>query len=462
MLSMFVRSVDPRTGNLIKEIPCSSKTDVNAALEKARIAQKSWSSIDKSERIRILQQVEMLFQRDKEEMLDLIQSEGGFPRKEIAGAFAGALRGVGYYADICQKKLPPEIVLDPALWPNTNAKVEYVPHGVIGHIGIWNYPFWQTMITAIPALMVGNAIVFKPSEHTTLTGLKIAETFKLAGLPDGLFTVVVGGKEIGEEMVRSDFDAIVFTGGLETGLSIAHSSGIKPLILELSGNDPGIVCDDADMTQAVRGIANGTFGHGGQVCVRVKRVYVTEKTADRFIKEFLEIVDRIDVREKVGPLIMEEARAKVHSSVGSLIKNGAKLLRGGEYIDGPGFYYKPTVLLIEQEKEVDLDNEIFGPVCPIVIVKDEAEAIRKANASRFGLGASIWTTDQKKGRVIASKLEAGTIWINECGRTLTGGENFQGWKSSGIATSQDRLSMFLKKRTLVHHTTCEPRDHWMK
>jgi acyl-CoA reductase-like NAD-dependent aldehyde dehydrogenase len=459
---MSVRSIDPRTGVLIKEIPCSSKDDVRSALDKARVSQKAWSSLGAEGRIDVLRRAESLFQRDKEIIIDLIQSEGGFPRKEIAGAFAGALRGVEYYADLSLKKQAPGIVLDQASWPNTEVHVEYVPHGVIGHIGIWNYPFWQTMITAIPALIAGNAMVFKPSEHTTLTGLRIAQTLKEAGLPDGVFTVLVGGKDVGEEMVRSDFDAIVFTGGIDTGLSILHSSGIRPLIMELSGNDPGIVCGDANVTQAARGIANGTFGHGGQVCIRVKRLYLVESIADKFLKEFLEVVDRIDVKEKVGPLIREEARANVHHSVQMLIAGGAKLLRGGEYIDGPGFYYKPTVLTIEKGTNVDLGREIFGPVCPIVIVKDEDEAIRRANDSRYGLGASIWTSDPEKGRVIASRMETGTVWINECGRTLTGGENFHGWKSSGIATSQDRLSMFLKKRTLIHHTTCEPRDHWMK
>jgi len=138
------------------------------------------------------------------------------------------------------------------------------------------------------------------------------------------------------------------------------------------------------------------------------------------------------------------------------------LLRGGNKIEGSGFYYQPTVLLIESGADIDLDEEIFGPVCPIVIVKDENEAIQLANRSKYGLGASIWTKDMDEGRTIASKLEAGTVWINECGRTLTGGENFQGWKSSGLATSQDRLSMFLKKRTVICHTTCEPRETWMK
>ncbi|QLH73995.1 MAG: aldehyde dehydrogenase family protein [Methanomassiliicoccales archaeon] len=457
---MFVRSIDPRNGKLVAETPCTRPEDVQTVLAKAKKAQKAWASMERSHRIEVLRRAEEIFQRDKEEIIDLIQREGGFPRRDIAGAYAGALRGVEYYAEQYSKRGVRKLELDQNSLPSTEAEVEFVPHGVIGHIGIWNYPFWQTMITAIPALMVGNAIVFKPSEHTTLTGLRIEKALKEAGIPDNVFNVVVGGKEIGEEMVRSDFDAIVFTGGIETGLSIIRNAGIKPLILELSGNDPGIVCDDADIVQAARGIANGTFSHGGQVCIRIKRVYVTRTVADEFLEEFLKVVDRIDVKERVGPLIREEARTSVHASVISLIEKGAKLLRGGRYIEGEGYYYEPTVLLVD--RSIDIDKEIFGPVCPIIIVDNEEEAIELANRSRYGLGATVWSSDRTKARAMASKLEAGTVWINECGRTLTGGEYFQGWKCSGIATSQDRLSMFMKKRTIIHNTSCEPRGHWMK
>lgn len=459
---MFVRSIDPRTGTLIKETECSGLDDVTGALLRARAAQPRWQMLGAEGRIEIMRNVERSFQQEKERLADLIQSEGGYPRRDVMGAYVGALRGVEYYAERMLKGNESQFALDQTSWPNTTATIQLVPHGVIGHIGIWNYPFWQTMITAIPALIAGNAIVFKPSELTTLTGLRIAELLHQAGVPEDVFIPLVGGKEVGQAMVRADFDALVFTGSVRTGLDIMHHSGVKPLILELSGNDPAIVCSDADIEQCARGIANGTFSHGGQVCIRIKRVYVVKDVAERFLERFLSLVRSIDVREQVGPLIREEARENVHRMVREAIDKGAKLLHGGRYLEGPGYYYEPTVLLVELGQEVRFDEEIFGPVCPIIIVEDESEALSHANDSRYGLGATIWTSDVIKGNVMASHMEAGTIWINECGRTLTGGEYFQGWKDSGMASSQDRLSRFLKKRAIIHHCSSAPREHWMK
>jgi acyl-CoA reductase-like NAD-dependent aldehyde dehydrogenase len=459
---MHVRSIDPRTGQLVREMPSAEQGDVHEALARARTAQKEWAARPKEARISVLREAERIFTSEREDMVSLIQSEGGFPRRDIIGAYNSALRGVEYYAERYRTLTTIEFPLDDVAWSDTRADIEFLPHGVIAHIGIWNYPFWQTMITAIPALMVGNAIVFKPSEHTTLTGMRIAELLHQAGVPKDIFIPLAGGREIGREMVRADFDATVFTGGVQTGLDILHNSNVKPLVLELSGNDPGIVCADADIDQAARGIAYGSLFHAGQVCIRVKRVYVVSSVADRFLEQLMGIVRRIDVRERIGPLISEGSREKVQRQVDEAIAQGAELLHGGKAIEGPGYYFEPTVLLVRQGREVDLDHEIFGPVCPIIIVRDDEEALRRANDSIYGLGATIWSQNGIKAREMASQLEAGTIWINECCRTITCGEYLQGWKSSGLASAQDRLSMFLRKRTVVHHHSSAPRDHWFK
>jgi len=459
---MFVRSIDPRSGQLVKETACTYPHDVPAIMAKAKAAQRSWAALPKQARIDVMLNAETIFTRERDALLNIIQSEGGFPKKGSMGAYNSALKGFAYYVQQYQQLDAKPFPLDPKAWVDTEATIQYVPHGVIGHIGIWNYPFWQTMITAIPALLVGNAVVFKPSEYTTLTGLRIAQLWHEAGVPEGVFVPVVGGPELGRELVRSDFDALVFTGGVNTGMDIIRNGGIKPMILELSGNDPAIICSDADLDQAVRGVANGTFSHGGQVCIRVKRVYVVESLAEKFIHLMVDIARRLDVREQVGPLIREDSRAKVHAAVQKAVASGAMLMYGGVRLEGPGYYYMPTVLVVRKDVDVRFDDEIFGPVCPIIIVKDEDEAVRLANDSKYGLGATVWTSDQEKGQRIAAQIEAGTVWINECGRTLTGGDYFQGWKSSGIASSSDRLGLFLKKRAVIHHRSCQPRDHWMK
>ena len=459
---MFVRSIDPRTGDLVKEIASSSVEDVASALHRARLAQLDWASRPKEERMEVMRNAESIFIRERDALVDIIQSEVGLPRKGSLGAYNSALRGFVHYPEQYRLLQEKQIPLDQKVWADTDAHIEFVPHGVIGHIGIWNYPFWQTMITAIPALLCGNAVVFKPSEHTTLTGMRIAELWHEAGVPNDVFSVLVGGAEIGKAMAKTDFDALVFTGGISTGLDIIRNAGVKPLLLELSGNDPAIVCADADIEQAARGIANGTFSHGGQVCIRIKRVYVVESVASKFIERLLDIAKRLNVKEQVGPLIRKEAREQVHAQVSNAVSAGAELRCGGVMLEGPGYYYSPTVLLARLGKHVRFDEEIFGPVCQITIVKDEEEGLRLANDSRYGLGATVWTADADKGRILASRLDAGTVWINECGRTLNCGDYFQGWKSSGIASSSDRLGLFLKKKAVIQNRSCAPREFWMK
>ncbi|OPY30906.1 MAG: NAD(P)-dependent glyceraldehyde-3-phosphate dehydrogenase [Methanomassiliicoccales archaeon PtaU1.Bin124] len=459
---MSVRSVDPRTGKLVMEIASSTQHDVADALCRAKAAQQGWASRSKNERMEIIRGAEEVFTKERDMVVDIIQSEIGLPKRGSLGAYNSALRGFTHYPEVYAKMGSKDIWLDQKSWAETGARIDFVPHGVIGHIGIWNYPFWQTMITAIPALLCGNAIVFKPSEYTTLTGMRIAELWHKAGIPDDVFITLPGGSEVGKEMVRSDFDALVFTGGLSTGQDIISHAGVKPLILELSGNDPAIVCADADVEQAARGVANGTFSHGGQVCIRIKRVYVVESIADRFIQRLVDIAGRLNVTEQVGPLIRPEARDKVHSQVANAVANGAELLCGGVQIEGPGYYYSPTVLKVSRGVDIRFEQEIFGPVCSIIVVRDEEEALRKANDSIYGLGATVWTRDAAQGQMLAARLDAGTVWINECGRTLNCGDYFQGWKSSGIASSTDRLGMFLKKKAVIHNRSCEPREHWMK
>ncbi len=429
---------------------------------RARSAQCEWASRSKGDRIKVLKEAERLFIAETDDIVSLIHSETGFPKKDIIGAYKGALRGVDYYAGNYLSHGKKSFELDRTAWPDTEVEVEFVPHGVIAHIGIWNYPFWQTMITAIPALMTGNAIVFKPSEHTSLTGLRISEVLHRAGVPTDVFIPLVGGKEVGKEMVRSNFDALVFTGGQSTGLEIMHRSNVKPLLLELSGNDPAIVCGDADLQQTVRGIAYGSLYHAGQVCIRVKRVYVVRSRAEELVEGILDIVQGLDVKHSIGPLISAEARQKVHEQVNDAVARGAELLAGGKPIEGSGFYFEPTVLLVRHGKDVRFDEEIFGPVCPIIVVEDEDEALKRANDSCYGLGATVWSQDPSRARDIASRLEAGTVWINECCRTFNCGEYFQGWKSSGLASAQDRLTMFLKKKAIIHNRSCMPRDHWFK
>ncbi|NLX47856.1 MAG: aldehyde dehydrogenase [Euryarchaeota archaeon] len=460
---MAIRSINPRTGQLIREFTPSVPDDVLASLEKGREAQRKWmTDWNKDDRLEAVLEMRASMLAMKDDMISTEVLEGGFPQKDVIGTYNGAIKGFDHYLAEAKALDDHDFPLDPAGWPDTKATINLVPHGVIGHIGIWNYPLWQTMITLIPALMAGNAVVFKPSELATMTGLKIKEAFDQTSMPPELFQVLIGGGDIGKAMVTAPFDALVFTGGRSTGLDITRNAGVKPMILELSGNDPGIVCSDVNVKDAARGVANGAFSHGGQVCIRIKRLYVVESVADDFISELLKVLARLDVERQVGPLIREEARTKVHRKVRDAVQQGCELLTGGDNMPGPGFFFEPTVLKVTDDDLEIIKEETFGPVLPVRIVRDEEEAIKLANDSDYGLGATVWTSDPVKGEAIARRLEAGNVWINECGRTINCGELFQGWKCSGIASSSRRLSLFLKKRTIVNNRSCQARPHWFK
>ena len=459
---MDIRSINPSTGLVIAEFRSANENDVDEAVAKARSCQRTWyEKTTREDRAACIRKLGSILSREKDEIANIVHAECGFPSKAVLNECNSALTGIEHYIEEYSRFQDENYPLD-ATWIDTKATIQYVPHGVIGHIGIWNFPIWQTMITVIPGLLSGNAIVFKPSEFATTSGMKIAEMVHEAGFPMELFIPLIGGGDVGKKLVRSRIDALVFTGGIETGRDIAANAGIKPMILELSGNDAGIVCSDAEIETAARGVCSGTFARAGQVCIRIKRVYVHRDVADQFIKSLIDITSRIDPKASIGPLIREKARDNVDRVVKSAVSNGAKLLLGGKKIEGPGFFYEPTILLVERDDLEVTRKETFGPVCPIMIVDDEDQAVRKANDTGYGLGASIWTRDQVKALRLAYSIEAGNVWINDCGRSLTCGEFFQGWKQSGIPSSQRRIQMFLKKRSVIDHLKCEPRPTWFK
>lgn len=455
----MICSVNPRTEEKMCEFSESSHEDISDAFRRAHKAQKEWyEKTAKDDRIDLILNLIKNAQDRRSEIVDVMYSETGIPKKSLSAAYGAALSGTDYYIKR-YLNFNSENIPVPEKWADTSASVEFAPHGTIAHIGIWNFPFWQTMISAIPALLTGNSVVYKPSEFCTASGLAIADLIHSSGFPEDLYIPLIGGKEVGETMVASPCDAVVFTGGISTGQSIIKNAGVKPLILELSGNDAAIVCSDADVEQAARGITTGTFSRGGQVCIRVKRVYVHEDIAEEFIERLTKITSHLDLYDDVGPLISGEARSRVSSAVDDAIRRGAELLCGGQAVS-PGYFYEPTVFIHSDDSLRAVKEETFGPVCPVRIVHSEDEAVKLVNDSIYGLGASVWTQDTDKMKRTADALEAGNIWINDCGSTLPGGEYFQGWKNSGIPSSMSRLGLFMKKKTIICHNSNECRPKW--
>ena len=315
------------------------------------------------------------------------------------------------------------------------------------------------MITTIPGLLTGNSIVFKPSEKAIKTGLLISKIINSTeGMLDNLFSVVIGDSIQGEYLVKSNVDCVVYTGNISVGKKIIRSSEMKPKILELSGNDAAIICKDCDMGQTVEGVCSGAFLHSGEVCDRIKRIYVVKEIADEFIEKLSLKISNL--KGEITPLISLDALNNVDMQVKKTVLDGAEILNGGKRFNKKGFYYKPTLLKLKNNESYSVMNEIFGPVVSLLVVEDEEQAINFANSTEFGLGTSIWTQDFEKASKIADECEFGMVWINDSNIPLVCGEYFKGWKSTSIPNSSDRLSLFLKSKTVISFNSKNKRDWW--
>src|SRR5205823_2707736 len=302
------------------------------------------------------------------------------------------------------------------------SRIVYQPLGVVGIISPWNFPWAIPLGEVVMALMTGNAVVLKPSELTPLTGLKIGEVFKRAGLADGLLQVVTGDGTTGAALVEARVDKIMFTGSVATGKRVAQSAArtLTPVVLELGGKDPMIVCDDANVETAASAAVWGAFSNSGQACASVERCYVHESIAPQFIESVVEKTRALrqnvgtNVETEIGAMSSERQLAIVEEHMSDAVARGARVLTGGQRAASlQGSFYEPTVITGVDHTMTIMCDETFGPVLPVMTFKTEDEAIKLANDSHFGLTASVWTRDSRRGKRIAEQLEAGTVMVNE-------------------------------------------------
>jgi len=451
---MAILNYSPLTGIKIGEFKETPLSSIKNIVKESKKAQLHWKKLSKSDRISFMLKVKKEVDKNSKKIIDTINKECGFDPEEIKGVIFDVLDGFDYYINVYKNKNDLNFPIDSSVFPESTSKIKFSPLGVIAQIGAWNYPFWQTMISAIPALLTGNSIIFKPSEKAIGIGLLTAQIFK--SLPKNVFQCIIGSAAHGKELVKSETDAIIYTGNIEVGKEIIKNAGIKPLILELSGNDAAIVLKDCDLNQTIQGITSGAFLHSGEVCDRIKRVYVVKEIANKLIEGIIKKTKEINVT----PLISEDHLLNVHKQVNQTIKQGANLLLGGKQINKPGYYYEPTILEIKTNDIESVNNEIFGPVISIMVVDSVEQAIESANSTKFGLGTSIWIQDFKKAELIADKCESGMVWVNDSNIPLVCGEYFKGWKNTSIVNASDRLSLFLKSKTLISFNSRNSREWW--
>jgi succinate-semialdehyde dehydrogenase/glutarate-semialdehyde dehydrogenase/succinyl-CoA reductase len=438
-----VKTVNPATEEIIQEYEIITKEQINEKVKKARNTFQDWKK-DASKRTDLLHDFANELRKDKENLAMTATNEMGKAIKEARSEVEKCAWVLEYYADNGQILSTDEVV-------NTDARktlIKFQPVGVIGSIMPWNFPYWQALRFAAPSLMVGNTIVLKPASATMQCGIEIEKAFNKAGFPDGVFQTLVGDSTIAESLIDSDINAVTFTGSIPVGAKVAQraTSQLKKTVLELGGSDPFIVCEDADVEKASSGAVKGRFINCGQSCIASKRFIVVKKVANEFIEKFVQKAERLKVGDPlsddtdVGPLVNASGLKKIDSLVKESVKEGAEVLTGGEQLGKKGYFYRPTVLKNVNPKMSIAQEEVFGPVAPIIVAGDEVEAIELANDSEYGLGASIWTQDLDKAETLSSSVESGIVSVNNVVASDPR-VPFGGVKKSGFGRELSRYGM---------------------
>jgi acyl-CoA reductase-like NAD-dependent aldehyde dehydrogenase len=431
---------NPATLESVGAIDVQTAADVGAAVERARKTQREWAELGIPARARYLERAIRVLLARQEEFIDVICAETGKPRLEaLATEILTACDALQFYA-----KRAPRILADRTvpmhLMKTKKLRLSYRPLGVVGIITPWNFPFILSLNPTAQALVAGNTVVLKPSEITPFSGQLVEQLFREAGLPDGVFQLVQGDGETGAALALADIDKLSFTGSVATGRKIAEICGRRliPCTLELGGKDPMIVCADANLARAARGAVYGAFANAGQVCTSTERVYVVADVADEFTRRVL--AETANLRQgatgefDVGAIACPQQLEIIEAHVADAVARGARVLAGGRRNPAHrGLFFEPTVLDDVNHQMRIMREETFGPVLPIMRVADEAEALRLANDTDYGLNASVFTGDRRHGVELAKSIESGCVVVNDCMLTYGVPESpFGGIKQSGI------------------------------
>jgi len=417
-------SLNPATGEVLGEFECAAESDISAAVARARVAQASWQGLGLKKRLAIIREFQHRLHAHKSDIAAAITGEAGKPLTEaLITEVLVVLDAARFLIDHAYGLLRDE----PLPHGNLVAKLKKgrlvrEPHGVIGIISPWNYPFSIPATETLAALTAGNAVVLKPSELTPLVALELASLLHDSGVPQEVFQVIVGEGPAGAALVRSPIDKLVFTGSVGTGKRIAAAAAerLLPVVLELGGKDPMLVLEDADIDVASSAAVWGAFVNAGQTCLSVERCYVhrslhqkfTDACADKARK--LRVGNGMEANTDMGPMIHERQLHIVESHIEDAKMRGARILTGGSRLRdlGPNFY-APTVLADVTHEMRIMREETFGPVLPIMAFEDDEEAVRLANDSEYGLAASIFTGDSSRGERLARRIQAGTVMVND-------------------------------------------------
>ena len=416
---------NPATGRVIAEVLEDNAASIRRKYMMARDAQPRWAGRSLGYRLKIIRAFRDQVDGRKEELARILTSETGKPLQQAMNELNGLLPRLDFFVDNARKTLRPRKVHEQ---DGMTEIIGHEPLGVIANISAWNYPYFVGANVFVPALITGNAVLYKPSECATRTGLEIAEMLYAAGVPQSVFTTVIGTGKAGAALLKQPVDGVFFTGSVGTGQAIARAVAgrMMKLQLELGGKDPVYVCDDVDVGAAAAGLADGAMYNAGQSCCAVERIYVHENIYQRFVDAFVNEVKNFKIGDPlaagtyIGPLTRAPQIKVLQTQIADAKKKGATVLLGGKRAKGKGLdkgsYFQPTVLVDVDHSMAVMRDESFGPIIGIQSVQDDDEAVVLMNDTRYGLTAGVYTTDRKRAERLLGAVHAGTVYWNCCDR----------------------------------------------
>ena len=445
--------VNPATEELIAQLNEDSSESMQKKLVLLQKAQPHWHQTSLLERIQVLKKFSELLEKNTNHLAGILTSEVGKPLQQSRSEINGARARINWLTDNAEKYLEDEIM---ATGNKMEEKISYEPVGVVCNISAWNYPYLVGVNVFVSALLAGNAVMYKPSEHSTLTGLQIEKLLKVAGVPENAFYVAVGAGNVGGLLLELPFDGYFFTGSYKTGKNIYEKVAPKmvPCQCELGGKDPLYVADDvADVKSVAVATADGAFYNNGQSCCAVERIYVHEKIYNQYIDEFVKEVKSWKAGSPaeqgvyIGPLSRREQVRVLENQVADAVSKGAKILSGGKKTSGPGYFFEPTVLVDVNHNMSVMKDESFGPIIGIMKVKDDDEAIELMGDTEYGLTAAVYSNDKAKAEHILTRINVGTGYWNCCDR-VSAALPWSGRKHSGfgVTLSHAGLRAFTKPK----------------
>jgi acyl-CoA reductase-like NAD-dependent aldehyde dehydrogenase len=445
--------INPATEEIITELNIDTKENLQKKSELLKASKDDWYKVPLYERVAVIKKFSELLEKNVEHTAAVLTSEVGKPLQQSRNEINGARARIKWLTENAEKYLADEIMSES---DEMKEKISYEALGVVCNISAWNYPYLVGVNGFIPALLAGNAVLYKPSEYSSLTGLQIEKLLKQAGVPENIFHIAIGGGSVGEILLELPFDGYFFTGSYKTGKYIYEKVSPKmvPCQCELGGKDPLYVADDVEDIKAVAAAtADGAFYNNGQSCCSVERIYVHEKVYDQYIDEFVEEVRSWKIGQPnehgvyIGPLTRKEQLMVLKNQIDDAKRKGATILTGGKKINSVGYFFEPTVLVDVNNQMSVMQEESFGPIIGIMKVKNDEEAIELMKDTEYGLTASVYSVDQMRAENILKKINVGTGYWNCCDR-VSAALPWSGRKHSGfgVTLSHSGLRAFTKPK----------------